>query len=82
MELKQNLISLRMLDDYGFNWKGEKGVLKVSKRSLVIMKGVNDNSLYLLQGSTVIGMAAMVMDSRNNSSASLWHKQLGHVNER
>ena len=31
LELRRNLISLEMLDDYGFTWKGEKGVLKVSK---------------------------------------------------
>ena len=30
-ELKRNLISLGMLDQHGFSWKGEKGVLKVSK---------------------------------------------------
>ncbi|KAL5563211.1 hypothetical protein UlMin_032958 [Ulmus minor] len=45
-ELKRNLISLGMLDQHGFSWKGEKGVLKVSKGSLVVMKGVKDKSLY------------------------------------
>ena len=45
-KLKWNLISLEMLDDYGFSWKGDKGVLKVSKGSLVVMKGVKDHSLY------------------------------------
>ncbi|KAL5562397.1 hypothetical protein UlMin_032144 [Ulmus minor] len=62
--------------------QGEKGLLKVSKGSLVVMKGVKDRSLYLLQGSTVIGMAATVMESGKNSLASLWHKRLGHVSER
>ena len=38
-ELKQNLISLGMLDDYGFSWKGKKGILKVSNGSLVVTKG-------------------------------------------
>ena len=81
-DLKRNLISLGMLDDYGFTWKGEKGALKVSKGSLVVMKGMKDDSLYFLQGSTVIGMAATVVDSGNNPSVSLWHKRLGHVSER
>ncbi|KAL5544596.1 hypothetical protein UlMin_008380 [Ulmus minor] len=62
--------------------QGEKGVLKVSKGSLVVMKGVKDKSLYLLQGSTVIGMAATVTELGKNSSVSLWHKRLGHVSER
>ena len=71
LELKRNLISLGMLDQHGFSWKGEK----VSKGSLVVMK---DKILYLLQGSTVTGMEATV----KNSSVSLWDKRLGHVSER
>ena len=73
-ELRRNLISLGMLDDYGFTWKGEKGVLKVSKGSLVVMKGVNENSLYLLQRRTVIGTVATVVESDYNPSVSLWKK--------
>ena len=48
LELKQNLISLGMLDDYGFSWKGEKVILKVFKGSLMVMKGVKDNGIYFL----------------------------------
>ncbi|KAL5580427.1 hypothetical protein UlMin_012869 [Ulmus minor] len=70
-KLKQNLISLGMLDQHGFCWKGEKGFLKVSKGLLVVMKGVKDMTLYLLQRSTMIGIAAMVMESGKNSLASL-----------
>ncbi|KAL5552330.1 hypothetical protein UlMin_002506 [Ulmus minor] len=44
-ELNRNLISLGMLDQHGFSWKGDKGLLKVSKGSLVVMKGVKDRSL-------------------------------------
>ncbi|KAL5540237.1 hypothetical protein UlMin_044477 [Ulmus minor] len=62
--------------------QGEKGFLKVSKGLLVVMKGVKDRSLYLLQGSTVIGMAVTVLESGKNSLASLWHKRFGHVSER
>ena len=54
----------------------------MSKGSLVVMKGVNDKSLYLLQGSTMIGMVTMVMKSGKNSLASLWHKRLGHVSQK
>ena len=82
LELKWNLISLGMFDQHGFSWKGEKGFLKVSKGSLVVMKGVKDRSLYLLQGSTVIGMATTMMELGKNSLAILWHKRLGHVSER
>ncbi|KAL5583565.1 hypothetical protein UlMin_016007 [Ulmus minor] len=60
----------------------EKGALKVSKGSLVIVKGMKGDSLYFLQGSTVIGTVATVVDSGNNPSVSLWHKRLGHVSER
>ncbi|CAN1242735.1 Retrovirus-related Pol polyprotein from transposon TNT 1-94 [Linum perenne] len=38
-DLKRNLISLSTLDSKGYKYTGEGGVLKVSKGSLVIMKG-------------------------------------------
>ena len=81
-ELRRNLISLGMLNDYGFTWKGEKGVLEVSKGSFVVMKGVKENSLYSLQGSTVIGTVATVVESGYNPLVSLWQKWFSHVRER
>lgn len=37
-ELKRNLVSLVMLDSYGFSCRIEGGILKVTKGSLLMMK--------------------------------------------
>ena len=47
-ELKRNLIFLGTLDMTSCTIKVENGVSKVYKGSLVVMKGVRVNSLYLL----------------------------------
>ena len=39
-ELKRNLISLGMLDELGYVIKAEIGMLKISKGSLIVMKGL------------------------------------------
>ena len=47
-DLKRNLISVGMLDHMGCIVKAEKCVLRVIKGSMVIMKGNNNNGLYVL----------------------------------
>lgn len=79
-ELKRNLISLGMLDAHGYGYKAEGGVLKVTKGSLVVMKGRLENGLYLLQGRAIVDTAATVSGSEQ-SRASLWHMRLGHISE-
>jgi len=82
-DLKKNLISLGTLDSYGYKFLAEGGVLRVSKGSLVVMKGKNMNNLYILQGSTVIGDAAMSMSGDPDlDTTRLWHMRLGHMSER
>ena len=53
-DLKISLISLGMLDQIDYNFKAANGCLKVVKGSMVIMKGVKINGLYILDGRTVI----------------------------
>lgn len=80
-ELKRNLISLGLLDQNGYTYKCEDGILKICRGSMVVMKGIRENGLYVLQGSTVIGIASPVI-SNDSNSAQTWHKRLGHVSER
>ena len=61
LDLKKNLISLGTLDSNGYKLSAEGGVLRVNKGSLVVMKGKKVNTLYILQGSTVTGDAAVSM---------------------
>lgn len=42
-----------MLDQIGCTFKDDDGALRISKGSLVIMKGVRRNGLYTLQGKTL-----------------------------
>ena len=42
-ELKRNLISIGILDQTGCVIKAEKGILRVIKGSMVIMKGIKQN---------------------------------------
>jgi len=41
----------------------ENGILKITKGSMVVMKGVRDKSLYYLKGSTMTGVLAASVDS-------------------
>lgn len=79
-KLKRNLISLGTLDADGYSFKSEHGQMKVTKGSLVVMKAIRKNSLYVLQGSTIIGGSANVQAPINK--ARLWHLRLGHVSQR
>ena len=60
-DLRKNLISLGTLDSNGYKFSVEGGVLRVSKGSLIVMKGKKVNTLYILQGSTVTGDVVVSM---------------------
>ncbi|KAG8475264.1 hypothetical protein CXB51_032125 [Gossypium anomalum] len=82
-ELKRNLISLSTLDSKGYRYTAESGVLKISKGSLVVMKGQRKTAkLYVLQGSTVTGDAAVASSSLSDDDITkLWHMRLRHMSE-
>ncbi|KAJ4976637.1 hypothetical protein NE237_001743 [Protea cynaroides] len=82
-DLKKNLISLSTLNSIGCSYTGGGGALKVSKGSLVVMKGNKVNNLYVLQGSTVTGSADVSSSSDSDKDTThLWHMRLGHMSER
>ncbi|KAG8486278.1 hypothetical protein CXB51_019698 [Gossypium anomalum] len=82
-ELKRNLIPLSTLDSKGYRHTAESGVLKISKGSLVVMKGQRKTAkLYVLQSSTVTGDAAIASSSLlDDEITKLWHMRLGHMSE-
>jgi hypothetical protein len=81
--MTKNLISLSLLDSKGFSFKGEGGVLYVCKGSDVILKGVKQGTLYVLQGSTVTGAAGVAsVEVKEADLTRLWHMRLGHMSER
>jgi hypothetical protein len=82
----RNLISLSTLDNMGYKYFTSGGVLKVSKGSLVVMKGViKSANLYILSGDTIIGTTAVsstaTVTSDNYSDSKLWHMHLGHMSQ-
>jgi hypothetical protein len=79
LSMSKNLISLSTLDAKGYKYSGGDGVLKVSKGSLIVMKGeLKSPNLYRLHGTTIIGDATVISNSSSNSDATnLWHKRLG-----
>ncbi|KAK3009127.1 hypothetical protein RJ639_013702 [Escallonia herrerae] len=82
-ELKKNMISLGTLVSNDCSYRAAGGVMRIKKGSLVMMKGLKQNSLYLLQGSTVTGVAVTTLFSDIDSDTTkLWHMHLGHMSER
>jgi len=78
--LKRNLISLGELDKNGYSYRGVGGVLKVIRGSLICMKVILQNGIYLLQASTLCGEAA-VGENKSYEHARLWHYRMAHISE-
>ncbi|KAH9669015.1 hypothetical protein KPL70_021617 [Citrus sinensis] len=60
------------------NTKGQIGGLEIRKGTEIVMKGVKENGLYVLQGSSVPvqeGVSAVSEEDRTK----LWHLRLGHM---
>ena len=79
--LKRNLISLSVLDVEGYYYKVEKGVLKVFRSSLVILKGGKRNCFYVLKGETTTDCVTNVA-TKNSIKGILWHMRFGYMSER
>ncbi|KAA0067607.1 retrotransposon protein, putative, Ty1-copia subclass [Cucumis melo var. makuwa] len=80
-KLKRNLISLGELDRSGCTIKSENGVMKVTKGSLVKLRGTLRHGLYVLEGTTVSGSTA-IASGKVTYMFMLWHNRLAHVSER
>ena len=76
-KLRRNLISLGMLDANGNNFRSENGVLRVMNGSMVMLKGVLNQGLYILQGEAIFSDVAT--SSSDQDETILWHKRLGHL---
>ncbi|KAK2990731.1 hypothetical protein RJ640_003799 [Escallonia rubra] len=82
-EQRKKLISLGTLNSYGCSYRVAGRFIRIMKGALVVMKGLKQNNLYLLQGSTIIGGAAVASSFDIDSDVTkLWHMCLGHMCER
>jgi len=80
-QLKRNLISVATLKTLGLEASIKDKILKMTKGSMVVLKGVHRNNLYYLKDSTVTGQMATSTDT-NDHSTRLWHMKLGHTGEK
>ncbi|XP_027166299.1 putative receptor-like protein kinase At3g47110 [Coffea eugenioides] len=59
------------------------GVLKITRRVLVVMKVHRYGTLHILQGSTVTGAATVLISSLSDTDITkLWHMRLRHMSEK
>ena len=77
---KRNLISVDALKTLGLMVSILDGVLKMTKGSMVVMKGVRRKNLYYLKDSTVIGHVKTSISS-DDVCTQVWQMRLGHGGE-
>ena len=71
------------LDEKGYQYSGEGGVLKVSKDMLVVLKGQLSRGIYTLMGTTCIGVvAAATTPMTEEDITKLWHMRLEHMSQK
>ncbi|OAE31581.1 hypothetical protein AXG93_3415s1410 [Marchantia polymorpha subsp. ruderalis] len=80
--LNKNLLSLSLLDSKVYSFKVKVGGLNVCKGSDVIWRCVKHGTLYVLQGSTVPGSAAVASVVKDADLTRLCHMRLAHMSER
>ena len=67
-QLKRNLILVGALKTLGLEVSIKDGVLKITKGSMVVLKGVRQNNVYYLKDSTVIEQVATSTDTNDDST--------------
>ena len=78
-DLKKNLLSLGALEVRGYKFSGTDGATKVTKGSMMILKGERTTNLYKLIGSFIIGDTSATNEKEDTTR--LWHMRLGHMSE-
>ena len=80
-QMKKNIISVGAMESKGLNMMLEDEILKVTKGSIVVMKGIRDRNSYYLKGSTTTSSLIASVIS-NKDATQLWHMRLGHTGEK
>jgi len=80
-QLKRNLISVGTLEALGLVVSIRDGVLKMTKGSMVVMKGVRRNNLYYLKGSMVTGQVE-TSSSSDDGCTKVWQVKVEQGGER
>jgi GAG-pre-integrase domain len=81
LDLTKNLISLGFLEDADYKFQSDGEVLKVLKCALTLMKAKKIDTLYFLEGISIVGFAVIVNSTLNSKNIKLWHMRMGHMSE-
>lgn len=81
-DLRMNLLSLGTLASLGCKFSGQEDILKITKGSLIGMKGSLKNGLYVLHGTTITGFAGVSSLDSQQDETKLWHMRLGHMSKK
>ena len=81
-DLKKNLISLRVLEDLGYSYLSKGGIMKITKGTLMVMKGQKVSTLYRLIRNTIVERVVVTTPMESSTDdTKLWHMRLGHIGE-
>jgi len=78
--LKKNLLSLGALEARGYKFSGADGGIKVTRGSMMILKGKQTVNMYKLAGSIIVGDTLAATEKEDTTR--LWHMRLGHMSGR
>ena len=77
LDLKKNLISVRVLEDLGYSYSSKGGIMKITKGVLMVMKGQKVSTLYRLIGNTIVGRVAVtILVESSTDDTKLWQYDL------
>ena len=77
-ELKRNLISLGMLDNFKYSFNSDNGGIRVTKGGTIVMRGEKKNGLYVSIGSSIPVNVVMTVES-DVDKTKVWHLRLAHI---
>ena len=80
LNLKKNLLLLGTLETHGYKFSGADGAIKVTKGSMMILKGERTANFYKMIGSVIVFYASTTTEKED--TIILWHIRLGHMSER
>ena len=64
----KNVISIGAVESKGLKVTLKNGILKVTKGSMVVMKGIRDENFYYLKGSTVTSSMTVLEVSNEDAT--------------
>ena len=80
-QMKKSIISVGVVESKGLKVTMENDIVKITKRSMVVMKGARDINLYYLKNSTVTGVMTVSVDL-DEDATDMWHMRLDHAGEK